>query len=107
MPAYGSANLAWPAAPNPIEIRQWYEEDARSVIANAIELAEGSVSDGDRPEVNSDVFYSAPVPTLVDLSKEAQMVVVGCSGMRWAAICPDRSVPGWFTTPTARQVCRN
>ena len=32
------------------------------------------------PETNSEAFFGGPVPTLVDLSKEAQLVVVGCRG---------------------------
>ena len=33
-----------------------------------------------RPEINTELLYSAPVPTLIDLSKDAQMVVVGSRG---------------------------
>ena len=55
------------------------KEDAEA-IADAIKVAEDSVQDGNRPEINSELFFAAPVPTLVDLSKEAQMMVVGCRG---------------------------
>jgi nucleotide-binding universal stress UspA family protein len=34
----------------------------------------------DPEAVSSELLFSAPVPTLVDLSKEAELVVVGCRG---------------------------
>ena len=76
-----STLLAWPPAPGPAELRRWQEDEARKIIADAIKAVEDSAEGGDRPEINSELFVSAaPVPTLVDLSKEAQMVVVGCRG---------------------------
>ncbi len=70
----------WPAAPIPAELQRQHGEEARQVIADAIKLAEDSVADGNRPEIDSELVVAAPVPTLIDLSKEAQMVVVGCRG---------------------------
>jgi nucleotide-binding universal stress UspA family protein len=56
------------------------EKDARKVIADAIKVAEDSVQDGNRPEIDSELLCAAPVPSLVDVSKEAHMMVVGCRG---------------------------
>ena len=70
--------LSWPAVPIPAELRQWQEDEAAKVIADAIKLVEDSAAEGARPEIKSELFFSAPVPTLVDLSKETQMV--GCRG---------------------------
>lgn len=50
------------------------------MIADAVKVVEDSIEGAARPEMHSEVFVSAPVPTLVDLSKEAQLVVVGCRG---------------------------
>ena len=79
-PAASSSSLVWPAAPIPADVASWQEERGREAIADAIKVAEDSVQDGNRPEINSELFFAAPVPTLVDLSKEAQMMVVGCRG---------------------------
>jgi len=38
------------------------------------------VRDGNRPEIDSELVFAAPVPTLADFSKEAHLVVVGCRG---------------------------
>ena len=70
----------WPAAPIPAEPQRQHGEEARQVIADAIKVAEDSVADGNRPEIDSELVVAAPVPTLIDLSKEARMVVVGCRG---------------------------
>ena len=50
------------------------------MIADAIKVAEDSVQDGNRPEIDSELVCAAPVPSLVDLSKQAHMMVVGCRG---------------------------
>jgi nucleotide-binding universal stress UspA family protein len=70
----------WPAAPIPAEIYRRHQEGARTIIAEAIKIAEDSVSDGDRPEIDSELLCAVPVPSLVDVSKEAHMMVVGCRG---------------------------
>jgi nucleotide-binding universal stress UspA family protein len=69
----------WPAAPIPAEIYERHREEARKVLADAIKVAEDSV-EGIRPKIDSELLSAAPVPTLIDLSKEAHMMVVGCRG---------------------------
>ena len=78
--AVGSVPVAWPAAPIPEEVLQRRDEDARNIIADAIKVVEDSADSGDRPEINGELLYGGPVPTLVGLSKDAQMVVAGCRG---------------------------
>jgi nucleotide-binding universal stress UspA family protein len=50
------------------------------IIAEATKIAEERTEHGGPPLVNSELFSSAPVPTLVDLSKDAEMIVVGSRG---------------------------
>ncbi len=71
---------AWTGAPIPAAIDRRHEEEARRVIADAIRVAEDSVREGNRPEIDSELVHAAPVATLIDLSEEAHMVVVGCRG---------------------------
>lgn len=78
--AVGSVPVAWPSAPIPEDVLQRRDEDARNILADAIKVVEDSAEGGDRPELNGEVLYGGPVPTIVDLSKDAQMVVVGCRG---------------------------
>ncbi|HTX94580.1 MAG TPA: universal stress protein [Mycobacterium sp.] len=70
----------WPAAPIPAVIYQWHQEGVRTLVADAIKIAEDSVQQGNRPPIDSELLCAAPVRALIDLSKEAHMVVVGCRG---------------------------
>ena len=72
--------LAWPAGRVPEEVLEIQENEARRVIADAIKVVEDSAAGGDRPEINSELLFGGPVPALADLSKDAQLVVVGCHG---------------------------
>ena len=75
-----SPPAVWPAAAVPAELQRRHGEEARKLIADAIKVAEDSVADGNRPGIDSELFVAAPLPTLIDLTKEAQMMVVGCRG---------------------------
>ncbi len=70
----------WPTAPIPAELQRERGQEARQVIADAIKVAEDSVADSNRPEIDSELLCAPPVPTLIDLSTEAYMMVVGCRG---------------------------
>jgi len=73
--------VLWPAAPILVELHQRREEaEAGKIITEAIKVAEDSVRDGNRPEIDTELVWAAPVPSLIDLSKEAHMMVVGCRG---------------------------
>ena len=72
------STLAWPAGRIPEEVLEIQENEGRRVVADAIKAVKDV--DSDRPEMNSELVFGGAVPTLVDLSKEAKMVVVGCHG---------------------------
>jgi nucleotide-binding universal stress UspA family protein len=77
-PPWGSLALGGQAAPLPTETGDWRERAGKKIIADAIKVVEDST--GDPPAINTEMWFAPPVPTLVDLSKEAQMMVVGCRG---------------------------
>lgn len=70
----------WLRVPVPAGFRQWREKRARECIESAVEVAEESIGERGPVRIESKVFYSATVPTLVDLSKDAEVVVVGYRG---------------------------
>ncbi|MGO4443369.1 universal stress protein [Mycobacterium sp. 2YAF39] len=74
-----ASTLAWPAGRIPEQVREIQENEARNVIADAVSAAVAAAS-GDRPEIASELLCGKPVPSLVDLSKTAQMVVIGRRG---------------------------
>ena len=79
-PAIESQALQWPGARTPADLMQLREDEARAIVTDAITALEESDETGDRPEIDCDVLYGRPVSSLVELSEDAQMVVVGCRG---------------------------
>jgi nucleotide-binding universal stress UspA family protein len=70
----------WSQVPALAGLRRWQERRAREFIKSAIKVAEESTARRGPVQIDSKVFYSATVPTLVGLSKEVAMVVVGYRG---------------------------
>jgi nucleotide-binding universal stress UspA family protein len=71
---------SWQQAPVPVLLDQWRKGRAIRFVEDARRTAEENRID-DRPvKINTEVLFSATVPTLIDLSKEAEMIVVGCRG---------------------------
>jgi len=75
----------------PVGFRQPQEKRIRAFIESATKVAEDSAGECGPVQIDSQVFHSATVPTLVGLSTEVQMVVVGYRGHGGALT---RSVPG-------------
>jgi nucleotide-binding universal stress UspA family protein len=81
-PAWGPTPWLLSDAPLPLPAEEdpALEEAGQKIIAEAIKIAEDSTPDDVLTEIKSEVYFSVPVSTLVNLSKQAQMVVVGCRG---------------------------
>jgi nucleotide-binding universal stress UspA family protein len=62
------------------DFRRWQKHPARDFIESAIKAAEESARECGPVHVDSKVFHSATIPTLVGMSTEAGMVVVGDRG---------------------------
>ena len=105
-PAIGGFS-GWEMSPAPLpeDFGQFQEQQSRTVIDDAIATAHAAVEGNDRLQISSEVLWSKLVPTLVDLTKEAQMIVVGCRGQRGAepdgllgfgqhGAGPSRALPG-------------
>ncbi|OBK75649.1 universal stress protein [Mycobacterium sp. 1164985.4] len=75
-----AAMVAWPAGEIPQQVLEQQEDDARAILADAVALTRERAGGGTGLTVTDEVFFGWPVPTLIDVSKEAQMVVVGCRG---------------------------
>lgn len=77
-PPWGALPLAGQAVAFPAETSDAQKTTAEKVLADAVKVVEDG--SGNPPATNTEIFLAAPVPTLIDLSKEAQMMVVGCRG---------------------------
>jgi len=69
--------------PVPTEFEEWQDTQTHQIIDDALVLVEGVGSRTGAPVriAGTDIYHAAPVPTLIDLSKGAEMIVVGTRGM--------------------------
>ena len=70
----------WPQVPMSAEAVVWQEDDGRRVLEEAVKIAEDTTKTSRGLEISSELRHSPPVPTLAEMSDEAEMVVVGCYG---------------------------
>jgi nucleotide-binding universal stress UspA family protein len=70
----------WSQIPPLDEFSVWQESEGRRILADALKIARDTANDNPRIPIESELKFSATVPTLVDLSKEAELLVVGTDG---------------------------
>ena len=66
--------------PMPPEFTQWQRDEGHTILNDALKTVEDGTKGLGPVEVSSELMIGAPVPLLVDLSKNAAMVVVGSRG---------------------------
>jgi len=74
------AVYTFPRTQIPREYLQWQQDEGRTVLEDAIKTVEDCTKQMGPVEVSSELVAGPPVPTLVGLSKDAAMVVVGSRG---------------------------
>jgi nucleotide-binding universal stress UspA family protein len=75
-----NAVTMWPQVPMSAEAVVWQEDDGRRILDEAVKIAEDATKSYRRIEISSELRNSPPVPTLAEMSEEAEMVVVGSNG---------------------------
>ncbi|KZS83214.1 universal stress protein UspA [Mycobacterium persicum] len=70
----------WPPMPYPDTWAVWQEDEGRKILAAAHKIADESVTGERKLTVKSEIVFSTPVATMVEMSAEAEMIVVGSSG---------------------------
>jgi nucleotide-binding universal stress UspA family protein len=71
--------MTFAEVPTPSGYLQWQEDAAREILDAASKIVAEATKD--RPvDVTTEVISGPAVPTLVSLSKDAQLIVVGCRG---------------------------
>ena len=68
----------WPEVPPPSGFKQWQQIQGRRILRDAFETVEGRARAGRPSSVNTELLIGNSVPALVGLSKEAEMIAVGC-----------------------------
>ncbi|MDZ4269191.1 MAG: universal stress protein [Mycobacterium sp.] len=69
----------WSAFPTDV-YAQWQEDEARQILEKALKVAVEAAAPARASQVTTEVVHAPAVPGLVDLSREADMLVVGCRG---------------------------
>lgn len=75
----GAAMQSWIQAPLPPAYLEDEREEARRILADARSVAEAAIA-GDAVDVEEVVLSGQPVAALIDVAKEADMLVAGCRG---------------------------
>jgi nucleotide-binding universal stress UspA family protein len=70
----------WSQAPLLDDFAVWRENEGHRILADALKIALDIANGEPRISIESELMFSATVPTLVKLSKEAELVVVGNDG---------------------------
>lgn len=70
----------WPQTPPPMGVGEWQQHRGRELIASAVRIVEDATRETGAVQVKTEMYYSATIPTLVDMSKEAELLVVGRRG---------------------------
>ena len=77
-----AAVAAWPQTPMPPDVGQWQNEQGQKFLNDAVKIAKESTQGAGPTRINNEIFFSATIPALVRLSKEAEMMVVPRSTSR-------------------------
>jgi nucleotide-binding universal stress UspA family protein len=64
----------------PAGLARWQRDRGRRLVDDAFKVVEETSQHGGPAEVHSEILPSGAVPTLVDLSKDAELMVTGCRG---------------------------
>jgi nucleotide-binding universal stress UspA family protein len=71
----------WPQVPTPPELQEWHELNGHEILRQARQVAEDATRRRNGIDVSSHIVTGNASATLIDLSKEAAMIVVGCRGL--------------------------
>jgi nucleotide-binding universal stress UspA family protein len=70
-----------PEIPTPPELSVRFEKQGQEVLHDARDIAGRAIEASGALRVDTELITAGVVPTLVDMSKESEMIVVGCRGL--------------------------
>ncbi|MGZ4509753.1 MAG: universal stress protein [Mycobacterium sp.] len=74
----------WLKTPVPAGVMRWQQDHGRRLVDAALKLVEEASQHGGPTAVHTEIFAAPAVSTLIDLSKDAELVVTGAQGSgRW------------------------
>ncbi|MGB8387392.1 universal stress protein, partial [Mycobacterium sp.] len=90
---------SWPPVPYPDALAVRLEDEGKKAIMHAIKIAEEAMPAGHKVTIKRELVYSNPALALVEMSDEAEMIVMGTSGRGMLA----RGVLGSVSSTVVRQ----
>lgn len=76
----GWGGMGMVSAPPPNEFTEWQEKEAKRIMDHAVNTAKSAAVHSSQLRLNTEVLFAPLVQTLVDLTKDADIAVVGCRG---------------------------
>lgn len=70
----------WPPMPYPETWAVWQEDEGRKVVAEAVKIAEEAVLTDRKLTVKTELIHSTPIPAMIEMSKDAAILVLGRAG---------------------------
>jgi len=70
----------WPNVRLGAGLARWQRDRGHHLVDDAFKVAEEACRHGGPAEIRSEILSTAAVPTLVDLSEDAELMVAGCRG---------------------------
>ena len=78
--AVTTPTASWPPVPYPESLAVRLEDEGKKAIMHAIKLAEEALPADRKVTIHRELVYSSPALALINMSDEAQMIVVGTAG---------------------------
>jgi nucleotide-binding universal stress UspA family protein len=72
--------MTLPKSPTQVEYMRWQKDEGRTILNNALKTVEETAEQVGPIDISGELMTGDAVPTIVDLSTDAEMAVVGCRG---------------------------
>jgi nucleotide-binding universal stress UspA family protein len=73
--------VGWPVGQMYAGMTEWQQDDGQHVVDEARKTLSANLGESAPPEVHTQMVYSSVLPSLIDASKDAWMIVVGSQGL--------------------------
>jgi nucleotide-binding universal stress UspA family protein len=70
----------WPEVPMPRDVLARMERDSEEILSDASRIAKEATAETRQIHIETETIAGGILPTLIDLSKDAEMIVAGCRG---------------------------
>jgi nucleotide-binding universal stress UspA family protein len=78
--AVTTPTATWPPVPYPDSLAVRLEDEGKKAVMHAIKIAEDAMPADQKVTINRELVYSTPALALIEMSHDAEMIVVGSAG---------------------------